>query len=218
MLSNKEIGERIKARREALDLTLDDVAAVIGVHKSTIQRYEGGRIKRIKLPVIESIAGALSANPDWLVGNVDDPTVVSRPLHAKNIIPMPEMSQVPLLGAIACGTPITAEENVEDIVPAPADFKADFALRCQGDSMTGAEIYDGDIVYIHQTEDFHDGQICAVVIEDEATLKRVYWDEERQVLQLIAENPNVRPMVYTGEILNHVRVVGVAVGLTRRLA
>lgn len=73
-LSNIEIGIRISTRRQQLGLTMDDVAQEIGVAKSTIQRYETGQIQKIKLPVIESIATALSVNPDWIIGNTDDPT------------------------------------------------------------------------------------------------------------------------------------------------
>ena len=74
MLSNKEIGTRISSTRDLRGLTLDDIALAVGVARSTIQRYEKGAIVRVKLPVIESIAHALNVNPNWLIGNTDDPT------------------------------------------------------------------------------------------------------------------------------------------------
>lgn len=78
MLSNIEIGARISSTREMRGLTLDDVATIVGVAKSTIQRYEKGSISKIKLPVLESVANALSVNPNWLIGNTDDPTPAIR--------------------------------------------------------------------------------------------------------------------------------------------
>lgn len=212
MLSNSEIGARIEARRTSLGLTMDEVAAQIGVNKSTIQRYEKGQIQKIKLPVIESIASTLSVNPDWLIGNTDDPTP-----HFRNIIPMPKMNKIPLLGTIACGEPILATENIEEEIDIPEHIKADFALRCKGDSMIGAEIYDGDIVYIRQQSTVLNGQIAAVLIDDEATLKRFYYNEAAGRVTLNAENPEFEPLVYTGEDLNHIRVLGRAVGLTRAI-
>ena len=212
MLSNTEIGARIEARRTSLGLTMDEVAAQIGVNKSTIQRYEKGQIQKIKLPVIESIASTLSVNPDWLIGNTDDPTP-----HFRNIIPMPKMNKIPLLGTIACGEPILAAENIEEEIDIPEHIKADFALRCKGDSMIGAEIYDGDIVYIRQQSTVLNGQIAAVLIDDEATLKRFYYNEAAGRVTLNAENPEFEPLVYTGEDLNHIRVLGRAVGLTRAI-
>jgi len=212
MLSNTEIGARIEARRTSLGLTMDEVAAQIGVNKSTIQRYEKGQIQKIKLPVIESIASTLSVNPDWLIGNTDDPTP-----HFRNIIPMPKMNKIPLLGTIACGEPILAAENIEEEIDIPEHITADFALRCKGDSMIGAEIYDGDIVYIRQQPTVLNGQIAAVLIDDEATLKRFYYNEAAGRVTLNAENPEFEPLVYTGEDLNHIRVLGRAVGLTRAI-
>ncbi len=212
MLSNTEIGARIEARRTSLGLTMDEVAAQIGVNTSTIQRYEKGQIQKIKLPVIESIASTLSVNPDWLIGNTDDPTP-----HFRNIIPMPKMNKIPLLGTIACGEPILAAENIEEEIDIPEHIKADFALRCKGDSMIGAEIYDGDIVYIRQQSTVLNGQIAAVLIDDEATLKRFYYNEAAGRVTLNAENPEFEPLVYTGEDLNHIRVLGRAVGLTRAI-
>ena len=133
MLSNKEIGRRIYDLRIQRNLTLDEIASKVGVAKSTIQRYEKGNITKIKLPVIESIAYVLRVNPNWLIGNVDDPSLSGA--LPDNIIPMPKMNTVPLIGTIACGDPILAAENIEAEVSMPEHVVADFALRCKGDSM-----------------------------------------------------------------------------------
>lgn len=129
-----------------------------------------------------------------------------------NILPMPATYTVPLLGTIACGEPILAAENIEDNVEVPENIHADFALRCKGDSMINARIHDGDIVYIRQQPAVNNGEIAAVLIGDEATLKRVYVYEDHVVLQ--PENPAYEPLVYFGETMSTVRILGKAVGFT----
>ena len=106
-----------------------------------------------------------------------------------------------------------ADEQFEAYVEAGANIKADFCLRAKGDSMIGARIYDGDIVFIHKQEMVDDGEIAAVLIDDEATLKRVYYDQENNVIQLFAENPQYKTMRFVGEELNHIRILGKAVAL-----
>lgn len=214
MEKNIQTGKRIQIRREELRMNLGDVAKEVGVAVSTIQRYEKGKIEKIKLPVIEAIAKALRVNPAWLLGETDqmqppDPATID------NLIPLPKTYQIPLLGDIACGSPILAEENVEAILEVPVHIKADFALRCHGDSMTGAHIHDGDIVYIRQQPDVDNGSIAAVCIENSATLKRVYKYPDKLVLS--PDNPQYEPFVYTGEELSQVRILGKAVGFTSLL-
>lgn len=210
-MGNTIVSSRMKSRREQLGLTLDDIASEIGVAKSTIQRYEKGTIERLKLPVIEAIAGVLNVNPSWLIGKTDDPEIhiASFP---DNVIPMPRMGSVPLIGTIACGVPILAEQNIEAMVDMPEHIKADFALRCKGDSMINARIYDGDIVYIHRQPTVDDGQIAAVLIGEEATLKRVHLFADHVVLE--PENPQFRPLVYWENDMNSVRILGLAVAFT----
>lgn len=212
MLSNKEIGRRIYDLRIQRDLTLDEIASKVGVAKSTIQRYEKGNITKIKLPVIESIAYVLRVNPNWLIGNVDDPSLSGA--LPDNIIPMPKMNTVPLIGTIACGDPILAAENIEAEVSMPEHVVADFALRCKGDSMIGARIHNGDIVYIRQQPTVENGQIAAVLIGDEATLKRVYYYPDSNKLVLNPENPKYEPFIYIGEEISSVRILGLAVAFT----
>lgn len=130
----------------------------------------------------------------------------------QNVIPIPRMNEVPLIGSIACGTPILAAQNVEDQVSTPEFIHADFALRCKGDSMIDARIHDGDIVYIRQQQTVDSGEIAAVLIGEEATLKRVYLSPGTVVLQ--PANPRYEPMVYSGSQLEQVRILGKAVGFT----
>ena len=211
MTTNEQIGARIRKRREELGLTLEELGDQLSLNKSTIMRYESGEVQKIKLPILQSLAQALDVDPNWLALKTD----VAEPYYkrtiptAANIIPLPLASSIPLVGNIACGEPILAEENIEGYVKAPAYCEGSFALRCKGDSMTGARIMDGDIVIIRQQSDIDDGEIAAVLIEDEATLKRVYKMPGRLVLR--AENPRYAPIDISGDDLAAVRILGKAV-------
>ena len=133
----------------------------------------------------------------------------------ENIIPMPQTRPVPLLGTIACGEPILAEENIEAYVSVNKDIPADFALKCKGDSMINARIFDGDIVYIRRQANVDDGEIAAVLIDTEATLKRVRRYPGKLVLSPC--NPMYDDLIYTAEQLDSVRILGKAVAFTSTL-
>ena len=122
-----------------------------------------------------------------------------------------EKRKFPLLGNIACGEPIFANEDFEGYVEAGADIDADFCLRASGDSMIGARIHDGDIVFIKQQPTVDNGQIAAVLIENEATLKRFYYDQASDTVQLVAENPSYAPIVKMKSDLNDIRILGRAI-------
>lgn len=131
-------------------------------------------------------------------------------LQFDNIFPI-ETKKFPLLGEIACGEPVFAEQNFETFVEAAANINADFCLRAKGDSMIGARIFDGDIVFIHRQPQVENGQIAAVIIDDEATLKRVTYFPEKDMLILKPENPQYQDLIYAGTELNQVRILGRAV-------
>jgi len=132
-----------------------------------------------------------------------------------DIFPIPKQKKLPILGSIACGEPILAVENVEGYASIDEDIDAQFCLRCQGDSMIDARIYDGDIVYIRQQPDVDNGEIAAVLIGDEATLKRVYKKKNTIILQ--PANKAYEPMVYTGSELEEIRILGKAVEFRSRV-
>ena len=207
-----DIGERIKRRREELGISVEEVAKKLGKHRATIYRYESDEIRTFPRDVLAPLAAVLQTTPAALMGWEE-----FQPAMPDNVMPMPQMRQIPLVGTIACGQPITAVEAVEDIIEIPEHIHADFALRCKGDSMINARIYDGDIVYIRQQPKVENGEIAAVLIEDgaeygEATLKRVYLSPGQLVLQ--AENPQFAPLVFVGDDMNHVRIMGKAIAFT----
>ncbi len=203
------MGERIKALRIQHGLTQEELGQKVGVQKSAIYKYETGLVVNLKRSMIEKLALALGVKPTYLMGLSDEETTIPPGYE-----PLPKTVKRPLVGSIACGQPITAEENVEGYIEVPEDAKCDFCLRCKGDSMIDAGIHDGDVVYIHIQPAVENGQIAAVRIDGEATLKRVFWNEETKTLQLLAENRNYAPLVYTGPVLETVHIEGRAVGFT----
>lgn len=210
-MTNIEIGNRIAERRSQLGLTMDDVAQKIGVAKSTIQRYEKGQIQKIKLPVIESIAAALSVNPDWIIGNTDDPQ--QKQVYNSPILPLPRMKRWKVIGGAACGAPIYKEIEDETVL-APADIDADRVFRCIGDSMIGAHIFDGDLVFVKTGEYVEDGRIAVVRIGEEYSLKRIFRGEN--YLELRSENPKYPPIIIRGEQEN-AEIIGKAVQFLSRV-
>lgn len=214
-MDSMEIGKRIKKRRKELLLTQEELGKKLNFNKSTIQRYENGKIDTIKLPVLQAIAKALNVSPEYLALKTDEPGSYYKdenPLKYPGILPLPPTKKLPLLGNIACGEPILAEENIEEYLDVDEDIKADFVLRCKGESMIEARIFDGDLVYIHQQSDVENGEIAAVLIENEATLKKVYKYPEKEMVILRAANSSFNDLVYSGSELETVRIIGKAVG------
>lgn len=207
-----KFNERLKILRKEANLSQEELAKKIGVSKSSVNMYERGE-REPGFETLEAIADCFNADMDFLLGKSNCKNryewakckAVQIPT-ATNIIPMPEAKSIPLVGKIACGTPITATENLEGYIKIPAQLEADFALVCRGDSMVGARIMDGDFVAIRQQPDVDDGDIAAVLIEDEATLKRVYKMPGRLVLR--AENPRYAPIDLSGAELDDVRILG----------
>ena len=201
------VGDRIRQERERIGMTQEALGKLCDVKKQTIYKYEANIITNIPTDKLEIIASTLRVSPGYLMGWEDAAALVPAGFE-----PLPALIKIPLVGSIACGEPITAEENIEDYVDAPAESHPDFALRCMGDSMIEAGIEDGDIVYIRKVPEVRNGEIAAVRIGDEATLKYVYWDHS--VLTLVPANKSMVPRTYTGEALEDVHIEGKAVGFT----
>ena len=186
--------------------TQKDVADAIGVSQQIMNAWARGKAIP-RMGKIQRLADYFGVEKSDLID--EKPEGPSIPSYS-NIFPL-QRTRVPLLGEIACGEPIFCNEGRESYIAAGTDIKADFCLKARGDSMTGARIMDGDIVFIQKDAPLEDGQIYAVVIDDEATLKRVYYDAEDHMLQLVAENPAYKPLIYTGEKLDHVHILGKAI-------
>ena len=184
-------------------ITQAELAGIMGVAASSVSAWCNGE-KMPRMDKVEWIARYFNVMKTELLEDVSLP---------KNISLIHEMKKVPLIGNIACGTPILAEENITDCIDLPGHIRADYALTCRGDSMINAGIRDGDIVYIRKQETVENGQIAAVLVgDDEATLKRFYLMDGKVTLN--AENPAYPPMVYVGEEIRAVHVIGLAIAFT----
>lgn len=201
------IGERIKQRRIELGLSADQVAEKLNVDRTTIFRYERGAINKVPTDILAKLAQILYTSPTYLMGLSDES---DKNLNIDNIYQI-ETKKFPLLGKVACGKPVLAVEQIELYVESGTNIKADFCLKCKGDSMINARIYDGDIIFIRKQPTVNNGEIAVVLIEDEATLKRVFYYPDKAKLILQAENPSFEPLVYIGEEINKIRILGKAV-------
>lgn len=186
--------------------TQKEVADAIGVSQQIMNVWVRGKAIP-RMGKIQRLADYFGVEKSDLID--EKPEAPSLPSYP-NILPI-KTRKIPLLGEIACGQPIFCTEDRESYVEAGTDVKADFCLKARGDSMVGARILDGDLVFIQRDAPLEAGQIYAVAIDDEATLKRVYYDSKSQVLQLMAENSKYAPLIYTGETLDHVHILGKAV-------
>ncbi len=207
------MSNRIREMRKKRGLTLEELARELGTSKQTVQRYETGAISNIPKERAELIAKILGTSPAELLGWT---TGSSSLFSYENIVPL-TVKKLPILGEIACGEPIYASEEFESFAAVNADTDADFCLRAHGDSMTGARIFDGDIVFIRSQDMVDNGEIAAVIIDDEATLKRVYYYPNEAKLLLSPENPKYAPLVYLGDELNHIKILGKAVAFQSRV-
>ena len=203
----ESVGKRIKKVRTNLGLSQVDFANMIGVTKQTLYKYENDLITNIPSDKIEAAAKIGHVTPAYLMGWATDVTDAS---SYTNIHPI-GTRRFPVLSSIACGEPIMMQDEREVFVDASDQINADFVLVAKGDSMTGARIHDGDLVFIRSQPSVENGEIAAVGIGDEATLKRVYWYANKTLLVLRAENPKYADMEFSGEQLADVKIFGKAV-------
>ena len=215
------LGELIKTYRTEHHMSMDDFAKKCGLSKAYISILErninpvNGKSPIPSLETIKSVSGAMGVDFNDVIALLDGDQEVSLTPAAPippGFQPMPEMDMVPLVGRIACGTPITAEQNVERIVCVPSKWRSTFTLTCKGDSME-PRIHDGDLVAIRKQPEVENGEIAAVRIGEEATLKHVYLHEN--FIELRPENPAFNSIILSREDMNDVVIEGKAVGLCR---
>lgn len=203
-MSVNTLGDRMRILRSGRGLTQQDVAAALNVSRSAVAMWERNE-REPNLETLAALARLLDLPLSALVEREEAPLPAGlRPVRTK---------RVPLLGTIAAGEPIFAEEEHETYVDVGGSVHADFALEVKGSSME--PVYkDGDVVYIRSQDDVLDGQVAAVVVDDSATLKRVYHLPVG--VQLMPLNPAFAPMLFTPENSDSVRILGLAVGYFRK--
>ena len=206
------IGERIKKRRLELGLSVDELAAKLNKNRATIYRYESNDIENLPISVLEPLARVLQTTPAYLMGWADSEDIPPYP----NIHPI-GTRRFPVLSSVACGEPILMQDEQEIYIDTEEDINADFVLIAKGNSMIGARINDGDIVFIRRQPTVENGEIAAVGIGDSATLKRVFWYANKSLLVLRAENPDFPDMEFSGPELEDIRIFGRAVAFQSKV-
>lgn len=205
-LELNELINRIKLRRQELDMSYQDLSDLTGISKSTLQRYETGFIKKVPITQIEIIAKALRIDPAYLMGwNNTSPAPR---------LPYPQLTpakykKFKVLGNIACGKPIEAVTEHGEYIETEFNIHADYVLLCQGDSMINARIFNGDYVFIKEQPEVENGEIAAVWMDGEVTLKRFYRHDD--YIELRAENPTYKPIIIHETDFDSVHVIGKAV-------
>ena len=224
------VGERMKEKRKALGYSAEYVAAKLGVSPATVYRYEKGTIEKIPGNLLEPLARILCTTPAELLGwprEMDELDSVVHDLYPNfvpgkgyisdklppNLLPI-RTRKVPILGGIAAGEPIYAQEEHEEYADVDEDTPCDYALRVEGDSMEPT-ICLGDLVFIRRQPDVNDGQIAAVLIEDSATLKRIF--HQSGSLTLISDNAAKYPPRHITCEDGEIRIMGRAVSFKRFL-
>ena len=173
-----------------------------GISKPRLSQYLSG-VYIPKADAICAMAQALGINEGYLLGTSDS-------VAAEKVAPS-KFKALPVVGEIACGAPVFANEEDGGLVVTDLDTDADFCLIAKGDSMKDARICNGDTVFIKKTDVVSNGEIAAVIINDEATLKRVYYYPDEGKLILSPENPRYAPLLYVGDELSEIRIIGKAV-------
>lgn len=192
-------GKRIKEARDSLGMNRTEFAEYVGSSTENISRYESGDMG-VSLKAVAAIAEKLNINPGWFLGWSQE-KYCDKPV---------EMKKIPIVGNIAAGLPILAQQNIEGYEVIDKEKHIDFCLRVKGDSMMGARIFDGDLVYIRQQPEVENGEIAVVIVgEEEATLKRFYKIDGNVVLR--AENPKYKDVLFSKKELKNIKIIGKAI-------
>lgn len=201
------IGERIKSLRVKHGFTQKQLGEKLNKSESSVRMWELG-YSEPDIDTLGLLSSIFSVRIDYITGNDNDDEfdIFSIP----GISPI-KTKKLPLLGRIACGKPIFADEEYDGYIEVDEGITADFCLRAQGDSMINARIYDGDIVFVKQQSSVNNGEIAVILIGDEATLKRVFYYPDKQKLVLNPENTKYEPLVFIGEELNEIKILGKAI-------
>lgn len=201
--------DRLESALILRDMSPAELSKATGIGEGAISQYRKGAYKASQRS-LEKIASALRVSIPWLMG-VSDDIAPNKPLPT-NILPLPKFVKKPRLGTIACGRPILCVEDADEFDDVPDTIECDFTLRCKGDSMINARIFDGDIVYIRAQPEVENGEIAAVRIGEEATLKKIYLTGKRVTLR--ACNPLFPDQEYEGAQLEEIEILGKAVAFT----
>ncbi len=211
-----KIGKRIESARTDLKLTQEELAKKLGLNKSTIQRYEAGKVMKIKIPVIDAMAKALNVNPAWLTDKSDNKEPYSSDDRSDRIeanaevLPHNAIRMIPVFETVSAGFGAYASGEIVDYMPLfiENDYEAaeTLCIKVRGDSMY-PKIEDGDIIQVHKQSVVDNGQIAVVLVDgDEGLVKKFYCGKD--YIKLISINPEYPPKVFEREEMNRLEIVG----------
>ncbi len=207
--------DRLKRLRKEHGYTQESLAAVIGVERSSVGKYEGKSGVIPSNDVLARIADLFGVSIDYLLERENRNQISpANQTFPPNILPV-QRRKIPILGNVAAGEPIFADEEHEEYVIEDDANDCDFALRIAGDSMEPL-LHDGDIVYVRQQDDVNDGEIGILLLDDEAVIKHIYHipDGVQVVSQNAAKYP---PKTYTWPNYDTIRILGRAIAYRRNL-
>lgn len=191
-------------------VSISEISRKANLSRNAIYKILNKSVNSIGANTVTSICKAINVDTNDIINEIKEQKIQPSIFNFSNISKICT-KKIPLLGEIACGEPIYANDDRESYVECGTDIKADFCLTAKGDSMINARIHNGDIVFCKSCEIVNNGEIAAVIIENEATLKRVYYYPEQGKLVLQAENPTFPPYLFAGEELNQIRIIGRAI-------
>lgn len=205
----EKVGARLKQARELRNITLEEAGNKIGVHKSTILRWENGETEKFKIPMLETLASLYNVNPAWLMG-YDVP--MERQKEESNVFPVPDIpKKIPVVGKISAGMPILAVENIEGYEFAPSSQIKEgytyFYLRVQGDSMN-MKFNEGDIVLVQKQNFLENDEIGVILVNgDDATVKKYKSENGLVILEPMSTNPENTVQIYNPKNID-IKIIG----------
>jgi len=198
-----EIAKRLRQARNEAKHTQASAASALGLTSQAISNYERG-INGVESDILRRLCDLYQVSVDWVLGGSSDDPIYTYP----GLLPI-ETKKVPLLGTMACGEPVYREEDFESYVAIGNDVNANAAVRAEGDSMVGARILDGDIVFVRYQPSVENGEIAALWVDEGFTIKRFYQYDGVCVLH--SENPNYKDMVFQESDCKNIKILGKAV-------
>lgn len=206
----EKVGIRLKEARERAGKTLEAAGNKVGVHKSTVLRWENGETEKIKIPIIDTLAQYYNVNPTWLMGY--DVSIEREIKSDSNVFPIADIpKRIPVVGKISAGLPILATENLEGYEFAPSSYIKEgfdyFYLRVQGDSMN-LKFNNGDIVLVQKQDTLENNEIGVILINGfDATVKKYRSENKLIILEPMSNNPEHNVQIYNPKEIE-VKIIG----------
>lgn len=213
----KKLGQKLKEIRLQNNLSMDELTErlnrkyELNISKSMVSRWENNKSEPLNT-YLSAYAKEFNQDMNYLLGINDSPSDDIDISKIPGVIMPVKLKRIPILGTIACGEPLFAEQNYEGYFMLDENLAvADFCLRAKGDSMIEANIFERDLVFFKKTNDVENGTIAAVLIDDEATLKRISKSEDMLILQPC--NRIYSPIIIKPEDNKRVLILGEMVGV-----